>query len=106
MTLLFSTLPNEIVDKIYDISGYKNELKTYFQRNVLTLVDPTLCFLSNKHCNYCFVRECEIRNGQYSFSEICFRCRRKRKGDIMVSAYDANMQWAPIIFIAYYLHFN
>ena len=106
MTLLFSTLPNEIVDKIYEIAGYKNELKKYFQRNVLTLVDPTLCFLSNKHCNYCFVRECEIRNGQYSFSEICFRCRRKRKGDIMVSAYDANMQWAPIIFIAYYLHFN
>jgi hypothetical protein len=105
MTLLFSILPNEIVDKIYDMSGYKNELKTYFQRNVLTLVDPTLCFLSNKHCIYCFIRECEIRNGQDSFvremeirngqknfSKICFKCRRKRDGNIMVSIHDTNKQ--------------
>jgi hypothetical protein len=83
MTLLFSILPNEIVDKIYDMSGYKNELKKYFQRNVLTLVDPTLRFLSNKQCLFCFIREYEI-------NEICFNCKQKIKGDIMVSAHDSN----------------
>lgn len=92
---LLSLLPDDAVDKIYEFSGYKNDLKKYFQRNVLTLVDPTICFLSNKHCNYCFVRECEIRNGQESFSDSCYGCKQKRKGDVMVSAHDANKQWRP-----------
>lgn len=91
----FSVLPKEIIDEIYEMSGYKSDLKKYFQHNVLTFIDPTLCFLSNKHCNYCFIRECEIRNGQKSLSENCFGCKQKRKGDVMVSAHDANKQWRP-----------
>jgi hypothetical protein len=95
LTSLISSLPSEIMGEIYEMSDYKNDLKKYFQRNVLTHVDPTLCFLSNKHCNYCFVRECEIKNGQKSFSDVCFGCKQKRCGDVMVSAHDANKQWRP-----------
>lgn len=93
--MLFSILPKEIIEEIYEMSGYKVDIKKYFQRHVLTSIDPSLCFLSNKRCNYCFVRECEIRNGHQSFSDFCFGCKQKRKGDKMVSAHDANKQWRP-----------
>jgi hypothetical protein len=57
----FSLLPANIVDDIYDFADKKAELKKYFQRNVLTLVDPTLCFLSGRDCDSCFLHDCKIR---------------------------------------------
>jgi hypothetical protein len=92
----FSLLPSNIVDDIYDFADKKAESKKYFQRNVLTLVDPTLCFLSNRDCDSCFLHDCKIRiSGELGpfHGRVCFGCRKIRNGDVMVSAHSAGQQW-------------
>lgn len=93
---LFSLLPADIVDNIYDLADKKAELKKYFQRNVLTKVDPTLCFLSNRDCDSCFLHDCKIRiKGELGpfHKRVCLSCRNLRNGDEMVSAHDWRQQW-------------
>jgi hypothetical protein len=95
-SILPANIPNNIVDSIYDFSGQKEELKKYFQRNVLTLVDPTLCFLSSKECDSCFLHDCKIRiSGELGpfDKKVCFGCHKVRNGDVMVSAHSADQQW-------------
>jgi hypothetical protein len=92
----FSLLPTNLVNDIYDLADKKAETKAYFQRNVLPQVDPTLCFLSSKDCDTCFLQDCKIRiSGELgSFHQkICFGCRKVRNGDVMVSAHSADQQW-------------
>lgn len=93
---LFSLLPVDIVEDIYYLADKKAELKKYFQRNVLTMVDPTLCFLSSDSCDSCFLHDCKIRiSGKIEpfHKKVCFACRKVRNGDVMVSAHSASQQW-------------
>lgn len=93
---IFSLLPADLVNDIYDFTDKKAETKAYFQRNVLPQVDPTLCFLSSKYCDTCFLQDCKIRiSGELGpcHARVCYGCRKIRNGNIMVSAHSADHQW-------------
>lgn len=49
-------LPDPIIDLIYDFSGYKENIKLYYQTNILTKIDSSL-YKINYPCFACYYRE-------------------------------------------------
>lgn len=95
-----SGLHQILTHSIYDLSGYDEDVKAYFKREVLTRIDPTVQFLSSE-CRTCYkhaVQEkARLRFEPTASSclhpRLCFSCRKTRSGSKMVSAHSASQQY-------------
>jgi hypothetical protein len=54
-------LPDTIIDYIYEFSDYKENIKSYYQKNILTKIDTSLYKL-NYPCFACYYREHLLNN--------------------------------------------
>jgi hypothetical protein len=93
-----SSLPTELVSKIFDFSDYNAEVKKYFSTKVLPQIDETICFLNNENCPHCFIAESQLKLEKKTafHARVCFSCMRVRKGTKMVSAHSESQQWRTL----------
>lgn len=53
---MFYNLPHDILDKIFEFSDYKSDIKKYFKQNIAPKIDITLRKISN-NCELCYIQQ-------------------------------------------------
>jgi hypothetical protein len=63
-------MPNEIIEKIMEYKGEKEEIKKYFIEEIGSKIDKSLIYIENE-CEFCYIEK--LKSGDIAYCDICYQ---------------------------------